>query len=41
MKLQLLKTSDGKYYRPAGEAETGTYKTTVSANSDTPKMIMT
>lgn len=36
-----VKTSDGKYYRPAGEAETGTYKITVSANSDTPKMIMT
>lgn len=32
-----VKTSDGKYYRPAGEAETGTYKITVSANSDTPK----
>lgn len=36
-----VKTSDGKYYRPAGEAETGTYKITVSANSDTQKMIMT
>lgn len=32
-----VKTSDGKYYRPAGETETGTYKITVSANSDTPK----
>lgn len=32
-----VKTSDGKYYRPAGENETGTYKITVSANSDTPK----
>lgn len=32
-----VKTSDGKYYRPAGESETGTYKITVSANSDTPK----
>lgn len=32
-----VKTSDGKYYRPAGEAETGTYKIIVSANSDTPK----
>lgn len=32
-----VKTSDGKYYRPAVEAETGTYKITVSANSDTPK----
>lgn len=32
-----VKTSDGKYYRPAGEAETGIYKITVSANSDTPK----
>lgn len=32
-----VKTSDGKYYSPAGEAETGTYKITVSANSDTPK----
>lgn len=32
-----VKTSDGKYYRPAGEAETGTYKITVSANSETPK----
>lgn len=32
-----VKTSDGKYYRPAGEAETGAYKITVSANSDTPK----
>lgn len=32
-----VKTSDGKYYRPAGEAETGTYKITVSANFDTPK----
>lgn len=36
-----VKTSDGKYYRPAGENETVTYKITVSANSDTPKMIMT
>lgn len=32
-----VKTSDGKYYRPAGEGETGTYKIIVSANSDTPK----
>lgn len=32
-----VKTSDGKYYRPAGEAETGAYKITVSANSDTTK----
>lgn len=32
-----IKTSDGKYYRPAGENETGTYKITVSANSNTPK----
>lgn len=32
-----VKTSDGKYYRPAGETETGTYKITVTANSDTPK----
>lgn len=32
-----VKTSDGKYYRPAGEAETGTYKIAVTANSDTPK----
>ena len=32
-----VKTSDGKYYRPAGEDETVTYKITVSANSDTPK----
>lgn len=32
-----VKTSDGKYYRPAGENEIGTYKITVSANSDTPK----
>lgn len=32
-----VKTSDGKYYRPAGEGETGTYKITVSANSDTQK----
>lgn len=32
-----VKTSDGKYYRPVGEAETGTYKIIVSANSDTPK----
>lgn len=32
-----VKTSDGKYYRPAGESETGTYRITVSANSDTPK----
>ncbi len=32
-----VKTSDGKYYRPAGEAETGTYKIDVSANIDTPK----
>lgn len=30
-----VKTSDGKYYRPAGESETGIYKITVSANSDT------
>ena len=30
-----VKTSDGKYYRPAGEAETGIYKITVSADSDT------
>lgn len=30
-----VKTSDGKYYRPAGENETGIYKITVSANSDT------
>lgn len=30
-----VKTSDGKYYRPAGENETVTYKITVSANSDT------
>lgn len=30
-----VKTSDGKYYRPAGEAETGTYKIIVSANIDT------
>lgn len=30
-----VKTSDGKYYRPAGESETGTYKITVSADSDT------
>lgn len=36
-----VKTSDGKYYRHAGENETGTYKITVSANSDTQKMIMT
>lgn len=36
-----VKTSDGKYYRPAGENETVTYKITVSANSDTQKMIMT
>lgn len=36
-----VKTSDGKYYRPAGENETGAYKITVSANSDTQKMIMT
>lgn len=35
--IATVKTSDGKYYRPAGEAETGTYKITVSANSDTPK----
>ena len=32
-----VKTSDGKYYRPAGENETGTYKIIVSANIDTPK----
>jgi hypothetical protein len=32
-----VKTSDGKYYRPAGEAEIGTYKIIVSANIDTPK----
>lgn len=32
-----VKTSDGKYYRPAGDGETGTYKIIVSANSDTPK----
>lgn len=32
-----VKTSDGKYYRPAGENETGTYKITVTANIDTPK----
>lgn len=32
-----VKKSDGKYYRPAGENETGAYKITVSANSDTPK----
>lgn len=32
-----VKTSDGRYYRPAGENETGTYKITVSANSNTPK----
>lgn len=32
-----VKTSDGKYYRPAGENETGTYKITVTANSDTTK----
>lgn len=32
-----VKTSDGKYYRPAGENETGAYKITVSANSDTTK----
>lgn len=32
-----VKTSDGKYYRPAGEAEIGTYKIIVSANSDTQK----
>lgn len=32
-----VKTSDGKYYRPAGENETVTYKITVSANSNTPK----
>lgn len=32
-----VKSSDGKYYRPAGENETGTYKITVSANSDTQK----
>lgn len=30
-----VKTSDGKYYRPAGESETGIYKITVSADSDT------
>lgn len=32
-----VKTSDGKYYRPAVENETDTYKITVSANIDTPK----
>lgn len=32
-----VKTSDGKYYRPAGEGETGTYKIIATANSDTPK----
>ena len=32
-----VKTSDSKYYRPAGENETGTYKIIVSANIDTPK----
>lgn len=32
-----VKTSDGKYYRPAGESETGIYKITVSANIDTPR----
>ena len=32
-----VKTSDGKYYRPAGENETGTYKIIVTANIDTPK----
>ncbi len=32
-----VKTSDGKYYRPAGENETGAYKIAVSANIDTPK----
>lgn len=32
-----VKTSDGKYYRPAGDGETGTYKIIVTANSDTPK----
>ena len=32
-----VKTSDGKYYRPAGEAETGVYRIVVSANSNTPK----
>lgn len=32
-----VKTSDGKYYRPAGENETGVYRIVVSANSDTPK----
>lgn len=32
-----VKTSDGKYCRPAGEGETGTYKIIVTANSDTPK----
>lgn len=30
-----VKTSDGKYYRPAGENETVTYKIDVTANSDT------
>lgn len=30
-----VKTSDGKYYRPAGESETGIYKITVSADRDT------
>lgn len=32
-----VKTSDGKYYRPAGENETGVYRIVVSANSNTPK----
>lgn len=32
-----VKTSDGKYYRPAGENETGAYKIIVTANSNTPK----
>lgn len=32
-----VKTSDGKYYRPAGENETVTYKIDVTANIDTPK----
>lgn len=32
-----VKTSDGKYYRPAGENETDTYKIDVTANSDTTK----
>lgn len=32
-----VKTSDGKYYIPAGENETVTYKIDVTANIDTPK----